>query len=192
MDTKFERPHGRVDTKFERPHGRVDTKFELADPRRWGPSGWYVLHRMATHKFENMAEAYEFYTCFRYILPCCTCRDNYKKHMEYLPFPKTASAIPKWVYDMHQRVNKSIGGQALADKAPPFSAVMKIAANHKKEAFFVKCILQTHPGMRSVTAEYTHALHTFLRILTGTTPAINFKSRRQLFEWFKTQYAGNP
>jgi hypothetical protein len=107
--------------------------------------------------------------------------------MEYLPFPKTSTAISKWVYDMHQRVNKSIGGQALVDKAPPFSAVMKMAANHKKEAFFVKCILHAHPGMWNVTAEYTHALRTFLRILTGTTPAINFKSRRQLFGWFKTQ-----
>ena len=60
-----------------------------------------------------------------------------------------------------------------------------------KEAFFVKNIIQTHPGMRAVSEEYAHALGVFLSILTGTYPAIDFRSRRQLSSWFKTQYSEN-
>ena len=112
--------------------------------------------------------------------------------MDNLPFPKTLAAVPRWVYDMHQRVNRSIGGERLANLAPKFSTVVKMMkTDSKKEAFFIKSILQTHPGLRVADTAYTRALRTFLSIMTGKTPKVNFRSRRQVLQWFKIQYEGH-
>jgi hypothetical protein len=164
--------------------------YGLANPKRWGASGWYVLHHMS-FKMNSVAEARDFYKSLIEILPCCTCRDNFRTHMSHLPFPNKRKDIPKWVYDVHQRVNGSIGGDELRNKAPSYKDIeeLYIKTDRKKEAFFVKTIIQTHPGFRSeaLSEEYMHALRAFLKILTGEDVAV--QSRRQLSEWFKTRYA---
>ena len=162
----------------------------MANPKHWGASGWYVLHHMS-FKINSVTEARDFYKSLIEILPCCTCRDNFRAHMSHLSFPSKRKDIPKWVYDVHQRVNGSIGGDELRNKAPAYKdiAELYIKTDCKKEAFFVRTIIRTHPGIRSeaLSEEYMHALRTFLKILTGEDVAV--RSRRQLSEWFKTRYA---
>jgi Erv1 / Alr family len=158
------------------------------NPQRWGPSGWYVLHHMA-YKIHNIDEAKEFYHSIGEILPCCTCRDNYRMHIRNVPFPNTRGsvAISKWVYDIHNRVNTSLN----KDTNVTFQevGVKYKQTDRKKEAFFVKCVLKTHPGMYEVSDEYVSALQTFLKILTQsefTTQQI--RSRSYMQKWFMIEY----
>jgi hypothetical protein len=108
--------------------------------------------------------------------------------MKNLPFPKTVSGLGKWVYDLHNSVNASLGGSHIIN-VPSFNEVKRLfsatTAKTEKEWHFLKCVAKTHPGARIVTPEYIHALTTFLKIWWGDVP-FDVRSRRQFLAWVKS------
>ena len=84
----------------------------------WGPSFWHVLHTISVNYPVNpTCEDKEHYKNFimslRYVLPCKYCRDNLLKNLKKTPLNtdalKNRENFSKWMYKLHETVNKSLG-----------------------------------------------------------------------------------
>ena len=84
----------------------------------WGPSMWHFLHTMSfNYPVEPTQQEKNKYQCFvlslQYVLPCKYCRMNFKKNLKQLPltqsFLKSRGTFSKYMYDMHELVNKMLG-----------------------------------------------------------------------------------
>jgi hypothetical protein len=121
---------------------------------------------MSFHKFKKIEDARSFYSSLGVLLPCKQCRENFKEHWLHLPFPQKLSEVPRWTYDLHQRVNVYLGGASLAEKAPSFDSVVRIYRQSEPfpaELAFLRAIIKvTHPGKNRVTPEYIDKLFMFL------------------------------
>lgn len=155
------------------------------DPKIWGEGGWHLLHRLAhtPGTFSDVKQAREFYTTLGQVLPCKSCRENFKGHLSRLPFPKRLSDLARWMYSIHSRVNAHLGGEHV-ENVPSFAEVrMKFAHNEQKpqkELIFIRAIAKTHPGKFKATPEYIAALRVFLQIAAPQVPDAAIYSRRQL------------
>lgn len=92
-------------------------------PREWGPPLWKILHSL-TESLGNQKntiistdEAHEMIFLLRdveKIMPCALCRKHYnawrKEHpleqLAPLRGPALRDAVRKWLYDLHEHVNK--------------------------------------------------------------------------------------
>ena len=84
----------------------------------WGPPMWHVLHTISFNypvlPTEKDKKHYmKFYSSLQNILPCKYCRDNLKNNLIKLPLTKevfsSRNTLSKWVYDLHELVNKMLG-----------------------------------------------------------------------------------
>ena len=88
----------------------------------WGPPGWVFLHCVVmgypskidkkdkTH-IKRMKETRNFFESMAYILPCRYCRESYQQYIKELPIKKhlrTRKKLAKWLYDIHNKVNKKL------------------------------------------------------------------------------------
>lgn len=92
------------------------------DTRFWGPSGWRLLHLIAS---SNKATASRTFWCtLPYVLPCKFCRASLTTYYEQHPIPRQNKDFPEWLYKIHNLVNQKLRdqGQTL-DPNPPFSSV---------------------------------------------------------------------
>ena len=97
---------------------------ETMDTRYWGPSGWKLLHLIATkEKNEKMTE---FIQTLPYVLPCKFCRASLSKYYRELPF-NSQTRLDYWMYQIHNKVNNKLRkqGQGVLPN-PPFSKVKKL------------------------------------------------------------------
>ena len=79
------------------------------DTRFWGPSGWQLLHLIA---FKS-PHPEQFLLGIKDILPCRFCREStahYTKELHLRGDPG------KWLYDLHNKVNKKLRTQSQTDK----------------------------------------------------------------------------
>lgn len=92
-------------------------------PREWGPPLWNILHSL-TESLGNQKnaiistdEANEMVFLLRdveKIMPCALCRNHYNAWRKQHPLEKIAAlrglalreAVRKWLYDLHENVNK--------------------------------------------------------------------------------------
>ncbi len=87
-------------------------------PTIWGPHGWKFLHYVTFSYPENPTnedkENYKFFfNSVGTILPCFTCRENYKNHLKKFPLDnntlKTQFNLVSWLINVHNEVNKIHG-----------------------------------------------------------------------------------
>jgi hypothetical protein len=116
------------------------------DTRYWGPSGWQLLHLIA-EEYPDMpkkqdAMHYElFFQSMKDVLPCRFCREstsNFMAQPEFSLHSALASkhALTRWLYDLHNRVNKKLRDQCAEDPRvicpppdPSFEAVRAVYEN---------------------------------------------------------------
>ncbi len=117
------------------------------DPEIWGPSGWKLLHGITFRKGVKVTKTWIM--TFRYVLPCCTCQENFRRHTEALGDMKH---IRRWVYKLHGRVND------MKNKpTPTYSEVAKYW--HENPLTwgdvmpFLDAVVETHQGKGKVNAE---------------------------------------
>lgn len=118
----------------------------------WGPAFWETLHNITyNYPFEptekHKKEYYNFFVCVGNVLPCCTCRNNYKKHItsgdtkltkEILQSRET---LTEWVYKMHKKVCEHLGYdydltyEMVNNKHKTYIATCDMSLEQKAKAF---------------------------------------------------------
>lgn len=90
----------------------------------WGPGAWLFLHSvtfgypMDPKKFDvdnNLPEGTtegryrDFFTQIGFVFPCRYCRESYQEFIKEIPIQtESRAALTKWLYDIHERVNKKL------------------------------------------------------------------------------------
>ena len=111
------------------------------DTRFWGPSGWRLLHLIATGP--NAAKNNTFWETLPFILPCKFCRASLAEYYDELPIPTKQEDFAEWLYKIHNKVNQKLReqGQNL-EPDPPFKAVHEQYASLLSQG----CTKITFPG----------------------------------------------
>jgi hypothetical protein len=82
--------------------------------RIWGPSLWHALHTISFNypvKPTNVDKKHykEFITGLQSILPCGTCRANFKKNLVTLPLTndklESREMFSRYIYELHELIN---------------------------------------------------------------------------------------
>lgn len=85
----------------------------------WGPWAWSLLHCISYNFPPNPNEQdkdhyHEFLLSLQHVLPCRSCRENFKKNLEDLEYNKDTvlknrKSFSMFIYRLHNRVNKMLG-----------------------------------------------------------------------------------
>lgn len=84
----------------------------------WGPSLWHYLHVMSfNYPVKPTKQEKKHYKNFilnlRHVMPCKYCRINLRKNLKAHPLRqcdlKNRDTFSKWVYGLHEHVNKMLG-----------------------------------------------------------------------------------
>jgi hypothetical protein len=84
----------------------------------WGPALWLSLHTISfNYPIEPTEEQkkyyYKYFKSLQYILPCRYCRENYEKNLKTHNLTKAVmknrESLSRWVYELHEMVNKNLG-----------------------------------------------------------------------------------
>ena len=89
----------------------------------WGPGMWHYLHVMSFNypvqpTLEEKHHYLNFIVSLKYTLPCKYCRMNLKKNLKHLPITinktmKSRESFSRYVYDLHEVVNKMLHKKSL-------------------------------------------------------------------------------
>lgn len=85
-------------------------------PSTWGPFFWMTIHIIALGypnepTYTEKKAARDFFEGLGHLLPCPTCRDHYRQHIQSLPIGPhldSRADLFKWTLDLHNAVNKSL------------------------------------------------------------------------------------
>jgi hypothetical protein len=139
----------------------------------WGPKVWHLLHsfsinnnfRIPDNKIHNY---YIFYTSFLYILPCIICSEHYSDILYNLyPLEEdkiTRIYLKKWVYDVHNIVNKIL-------KKPKFSYKIFLEnsinpINHEDIFFIIDAIYKNFDYENMSLYKYDQIFNFFINFCT--------------------------
>ncbi len=84
----------------------------------WGPGMWHYMHTMSFNypvkpTNEDKHHYRDFMINLKYVLPCGKCRANLRKNFKRLPLTlkhmQSRETFSKYVYDLHELVNKMLG-----------------------------------------------------------------------------------
>lgn len=81
----------------------------------FGPALWKSMHSIAyaapeSPSLEEQRDYVDFYRSLGEVIPCPACRTHYKAHLKKHPIDASSrTALAKWVYDLHDAVNKRQG-----------------------------------------------------------------------------------
>ena len=96
------------------------------DTRFWGPSGWKLIHLIATNPVQNEAHGRAvsaWFALLPFILPCKYCRasltDYYKASPLTLDILHDQERFGYWAYEIHNRVSAKLRGQGLVTAPDP-------------------------------------------------------------------------
>lgn len=122
------------------------------DTRFWGPSGWRLLHLIAAGA--NAGTNRQFWEMLPFILPCKFCRASLSEYYEQHPIP--SKDYDKWLYKIHNCVNKKLRDQGLnVAPDPPLNEVLTHYSSLLEQGCtrtyfpgwdFLFCIADNHPN----------------------------------------------
>ena len=142
----------------------------------WGPGLWFFLHTVSfnypQHPTKEQKKHYkDFILQLRHILPCRYCRENLKKNLKKLPLQdknlKNRAAFSRWVYNLHESVNKMLGKK---------SGLTYAKVRERHEHFRSRCTKSIHE-MRKVTCKKRKKRKTRKREKGCTDPLYGKKSK---------------
>lgn len=93
-------------------------------PHVWGPHGWRFMHAIALAYPESPSEeekkaAFQFFSSLEYLLPCESCKNNYRKELQMFPLqPALASKqkLNEWLTALHNSVNARLKKTIMTDE----------------------------------------------------------------------------
>ena len=110
-------------------------------PSIWGPHLWFIMHVISFEYPQQPSEYdkriyHDFYTSLKDVIPCQDCRKHYREFITRYPISPhldTRSSLIKWVIQVHNFVNKSLGKPELS-----VAEVLNIYANLKPQSPFAR------------------------------------------------------
>lgn len=144
------------------------------DPKIWGPSAWRLLHDISfyvstAHDEKIMEKAAAFFKTLRYVLPCTVCQYSFDVHLLHMPFPSKPSDIPRWVFDLHNRVNDSLARRVERPDWETWVAKYpsELARHRLRDVWpFIQSVVEVHPGKGAKGLEaYSENLKSFFEYL---------------------------
>jgi hypothetical protein len=87
----------------------------------WGPHMWFTLHTISfNYPLYPTNEEKKHYTSFieslKYVIPCGTCKKNFKRTLKHLPLQlNSRQEFVYWLIDIHNEVN-SLTGKKIMDR----------------------------------------------------------------------------
>tara|TARA_B110000967_G_C18834915_1_gene536125 strand:- start:94 stop:816 length:723 start_codon:yes stop_codon:yes gene_type:complete len=173
------------------------------DTRFWGPDGWNLLHSIAYNYPKNptiklQSTVKKFFKTLPYVLPCVYCRNSLSKYFKELPIDdklKNNTDLFKWLYTIHNKVNRKLTLQNLNKKPDP--TISKVKRDYKKFTLynnkdtcirapgitFLYSIAFNYPitktDFKTAVRYKNHKL--FLKLLGELYPFNQFKKKYQAF-----------
>ena len=85
-------------------------------PHVWGPHGWKFMHAVAlaypdNPSTEEKRAASQFFTSLEYLLPCESCKQNFRKELQMFPLQpalESKQKLNEWLTALHNSVNKRL------------------------------------------------------------------------------------
>uniref|UniRef100_A0A6C0AGP7 thiol oxidase n=1 Tax=viral metagenome TaxID=1070528 RepID=A0A6C0AGP7_9ZZZZ len=80
-------------------------------PKIWGPPLWDILHYITfVYEPKNSVHVNRLFTYhLPNLMPCRTCRENYKKHIVKYPIRlESSESLSKWLVRIHNETNKRL------------------------------------------------------------------------------------
>lgn len=155
------------------------------DTRFWGPSGWRLLH-LITFAYEPKIQKEAVKGVFMtlpYILPCKFCRYSLTEYMEKLPIKlDSKTTLSHWLYEIHNKVNEKLRGQALTMEEDPSFASVKKVYEERLQAGCSQVIFEGWDFLFSVIENHPYSVH-------GSTPMpdapeeISVKGKKERNKW---------
>ncbi len=105
-------------------------------PTYWGPHAWKFLHSITESYPIHPTEEYKsktkiFFTILGDMLPCPSCRLNYKNHLIKLPLTdkilNSKDKLSNWLIDIHNEVNKLKNKKVYSYKEARLTELNKIS-----------------------------------------------------------------
>lgn len=107
----------------------------MSNPEVWGKYGWGFLHAITkgypvNPSYTDKQNMMNFVNALGVVLPCDKCKVNFKDHLSKRPLTddilKTRDTFAKWMIDIHNDVNKSLGKRIYT-----YEEVMKPGINYR-------------------------------------------------------------
>ena len=174
------------------------------DTRFWGPSGWKMLHLITftyTYSAETAYTYSKFFETLPYILPCKYCRSSLSDY--YVDHPYEISNhmhtqsqsqsqtngmmnpilnLEKWMYTIHNCVNKKLTSQGLHHSPNPSFAQVKAYYTKLKRAPWHEQLALFWDFLFAVG--YNHPKETPSKPMPDCPPTIrSCKDKRELNKW---------
>jgi hypothetical protein len=144
------------------------------DTRFWGPSGWDLFHRIASHSehpddvLKHIAE----------VLPCKFCRNSTRRFVKERPYNKRDPE--KWLYEIHNMVNHKLRSQCSRDPKvvnpgpnPSFEEVRRKFETRSLDELFGQEFLLSIAVNFKPTPRKTEIQKRFLQNLANAYPLFN-------------------
>lgn len=171
------------------------------DPALWGPSAWSILHYVSFHSTSPIEELRELFEDLKTLLPCAACRQAYTDHLRLCAFPNHRREVAKWLYEIHDRVNRSIQSPKMID-TPPYPEVQKAwrghagtdRANRDSWRFlFLLALAYPSPQESVRRAKYRDALTRWVKELSVTLWHVeprdtSLHTKTRFTQWLKNKY----
>ena len=85
-------------------------------PHVWGPHGWKFMHAVAlaypeAPSAEEKKAALQFFTSLEYLLPCESCKQNFRKELQSFPLQpalESKQKLNEWLTALHNSVNQRL------------------------------------------------------------------------------------
>lgn len=93
-------------------------------PSVWGPIFWTTMHIVTLGypgfpSEQEQTAAINFFESLQYTIPCPICKEHYKFNLEKMPVKDAVhnkQALIRWMFNVHNEVNKQLGKSEFAWK----------------------------------------------------------------------------
>lgn len=144
------------------------------NPEIWGSNIWYLLHIIVQHPNSPNYKYKQFFYTLQYLLPCPKCRNNYIKHILNETISSDNNKLSKWLFNIHNNVNKDIGKPILTyNEVYQFweNEFIKLNNIENTKIFtIIEYFLYEHPGFYKVDIDYINNTILFWDILPQLLP----------------------
>jgi hypothetical protein len=141
------------------------------DTRFWGPSGWRLLHLVTfAYEPENKEQVEQMFKMLPFVLPCKYCRASLTEYMEKDPLEpalETRGNLTRWLWRIHNDVNKKLRDQSLTQAQKPDPPFEKVAEFYES-ILATGCSRTEFPGWDFLFS--IAELHPFSKLAKSSVP----------------------